>query len=108
MQHVNREKKKNASACPSLRAERLLNPLLAVDTSKKHNLVIALMSTEVEPPHPNHSSSLSPLAYPSLPPLKVSLSLGAPLGPDAMGVPTLETAAVERPSAGVVSSKSWS
>ena len=56
----------------------------------------------------NHSSSLSPLVNPSLPPLKVSLSLGAPFGPDAMGVPTLETAAVERPSAGVVSSKSWS
>ena len=55
----------------------------------------------------DQSSSLRPLAYPSLPPLKVSLSLGAPLGPDAIGVPTLETAAVERPSAGVASSKSW-
>lgn len=43
-----------------------------------------------------------PFVYPSRFPLNVSLSFCAPpLIPDAIGVPTLETAAVDRPSAGV-------
>lgn len=73
---------------------RTLSPFLEVDAHKNH-----------------HSSSLMPLAYPSFcppPPLNVSFNFGPPLAPaEAMGVPTLETAA-ERPSPGVKSSKSWS
>ena len=63
-----------------------------------------------------HSSSLCmplspPLVYMSCPPwpLNVSLNFVPLVTPDGSGVPTLETAAVDRPSAGVElgSSKSW-
>lgn len=71
---------------------------------QRRNLIMA----HIPNPFKYHWSSFTPLAYPSLLPLNVSLSFVPPFAPDAIGVPTLETAAVERPSPGVVSSKSWS
>jgi len=90
---------------------------------KRHRLAsyASVIQPHARTPHANtfntpptlpssHSSSLTPLAYPSRFPLNVSFSFVPPFcccPADAIGVPTLETAA-ERPSPGVEASKSWS